>query len=202
MNQLRKAARILFCLLAALGFLMVLVSFTPIVNWWTKAYAGPISQPKGDVLILLSAAGDNEFGGISYSSYWRSRQALYAWQTGGFKKIVICGYGDPGIFDYLLGQGIPRDAFILERRSTSTRENAVETARLVQSMPGRKVLLTSDYHMLRALAVFHSLKIDAAPMAAPDLLYAAEHWRGRFPAFETLVAESAKIAYYELRGWM
>jgi uncharacterized SAM-binding protein YcdF (DUF218 family) len=202
MNPLRKAARILFRLFAALGFLMVLVSFTPVVTWWAEAYAGPIQLPKGDVLILLSAAADNEFGGISYSSYWRARHALYAWQNGGFKKIVICGNGDPGIYDYLLAQGIPREAFVLERRSTSTRENALETARLIESLPGRKVLLTSDFHMLRASAVFRKLKLDAAPMAVPDLLHAAEHWPGRFPAFETLVVESTKIAYYELRGWM
>ena len=203
MKMLRKAARFFFRLCAVLGFLMVFVSLTPVVTWWAEAYAGPIQQPKGDVLILLSAAGDEESGGgISYSSYWRARQALYAWQTGGFKKIVICGFGDPGILDYLLAQGIPREAFILERRSTSTRENALETARLLPDLPGRKVLLTSDFHMLRALGVFRKLKIEVAPMAVPDVLHATEHWPGRFPAFETMVAESAKIAYYKLRGWM
>jgi uncharacterized SAM-binding protein YcdF (DUF218 family) len=202
MNLLRKATRILFHLLAALGFVLVFVSFTPVVSWWAEAYAGSIEQPKGDVLILLSAAADDENSGISHSSYWRARQALYAWQTGGFKKIVICGTGDPGILDFLLGQGIPREAFVLERRSTSTRENAIETARLVQSLPGRKVLLTSDFHMQRALGVFRKLKIEVTPMAVPDVLHATEHWPDRFSAFETMVTESAKIAYYELRGWM
>ncbi|MFZ1086250.1 MAG: YdcF family protein [Terracidiphilus sp.] len=202
MNTLRKVSRILFRLLAVLGFLVVFVSFTPIVTWWAEAYAGPIQQPKGDVLILLSSAADNEYGGISYSSYWRARQALAAWQTGGFKKIAICGTGDPGIINYLLALGIPREAFVIEKPSTSTRENALETARLMQSMPSRKVLLTSDFHMLRALAVFRKLKIEAAPMAVPDMLHATEQWRGRFPAFETMTTESVKIAYYKLRGWM
>jgi uncharacterized SAM-binding protein YcdF (DUF218 family) len=202
MKLLRKAARILCRLFAALGFLVVFVSFTPVVTWWAEAYAGSIEQPKGDVLILLSAAADDENGGISHSSYWRARQALYAWQTGGFRKIVICGRGDPGIFDFLLAQGIPREALVLEKRSTSTRENAIETARLLPSLPGRKVLLTSDFHMRRALGVFRKLKIEVVPMAVPDVLHATEHWPDRYSAFETMVAESAKIAYYELRGWM
>jgi uncharacterized SAM-binding protein YcdF (DUF218 family) len=203
MKTLRKIARFFYGFFAFIGFLVIFVSFTPFVSWWAYAYAGSIDQPNGDVLILLSAAGDDENGGgIAYSSYWRARQALYAWQTGSFKKIVICGPGDPGIYDFLLAQGIPSDVFVLERRSTSTRENALETARILQSLPGRKVLLTSDFHMLRALAVFHKLKIDVAPMAVPDALHATEHWPGRFPAFETMVVESAKIAYYELRGWM
>ena len=180
MTMLRKAARVLCRLFAALGFLMVFVSITPFVSWWAYAYAGSIEQPKGDVLILLSAAGDDENGGgISYSSYWRARQALYAWQTGGFKKIVICGFGDPGILDYLLAQGIPREALVLEKRSTTTRENAIETARMAESLPGRKVLLTSDFHMRRALGVFRKLKIEVAPMAVPDVLHATEHWPGR-----------------------
>jgi uncharacterized SAM-binding protein YcdF (DUF218 family) len=89
-----------------------------------------------------------------------------------------------------------------EWRSTSTRENGIETARLIQGMPGEKVLLTSDFHMYRALRVFRKLGIEVTPMAVPDVLQAAEHWDGRFPAFETLLVESAKIVYYSLRGWM
>jgi len=95
-----------------------------------------IERPTGDVLILLSAAGDDR-GGISYSSYWRAREAIFAWQTGGFKKIVISG-GGPGILNFLIVEGIPREAIVAEWRSTSTRENGIETARLIQGMPARR----------------------------------------------------------------
>ena len=201
MTALRTTGRILYRLLAAIGLVTVLVMATPIVTWWAQAYAGPIQQPKGDVLILLSAAGD-EYGGISYSSYWRARQALLAWQTGGFRKIIISGGGGPGILDFLLGIGIPRDAIVAERRSTSTRENAIQTARLIQNLPGKKVLLTSDFHMYRALRVFRKLGIDVTPMAVPDVLHSAENWKGRFSGFETMLIESTKIVYYRLRGWI
>lgn len=202
MRTLRTVGRALFRFFAAIGLITVLVMATPLVTWWAEAYAGPIRQPKGDVLILLSAAADDKYGGISYSSYWRARQALFAWQTGGFKKIVICGYGDPGILDYLLAQGIPREAMVVEQRSTSTRENAVETARLLQSLPGKRVLLTSDYHIYRASRAFRRVGIEAEPMAVPDALHASEHWNGRFSAFESMLTETVKIAYYELRGWI
>jgi uncharacterized SAM-binding protein YcdF (DUF218 family) len=56
--------------------------------------------------------------------------------------------------------------------------------------------------MFRALRVFRKLGIEAAPMAVPDALHSTEHWNGRFSAFEIMVAESAKIVYYGLRGWL
>ncbi|MGD0859239.1 MAG: ElyC/SanA/YdcF family protein [Terracidiphilus sp.] len=89
-----------------------------------------------------------------------------------------------------------------ERRSATTRENAIETARLVQDMPGRKVLPISDFHMNRAIQVFRKQGIEATPMPVPDVLRSAEHWNGRFPALETMLVESAKIVYYQIRCWM
>jgi uncharacterized SAM-binding protein YcdF (DUF218 family) len=201
MRTLYKAGVWLNRLLAAIGLITVLVISTPIVSWWARAYSGPIERPRGDVLILLSAAAD-DLGGISYSSYWRAREALFAWQTAGFKKIVISGGGGPGILNYLLAEGIPREAIVAEWRSTSTRENGIETARLIQGMPGKKVLLTSDFHMYRALRVFRKLGIEVTPMAVPDVLHSTEHWNGRFSAFETMLVESVKIIYYALRGWI
>jgi uncharacterized SAM-binding protein YcdF (DUF218 family) len=200
--NLRKASRWLYHLFAVIGFTTVLVISTPIVSWWARAYSGPIEQPKGEVLILLSAASDNQYGGISYSSYWRARWALFAWQTGGFKKIVICGDGVPGILNYLNAEGIPREAFVIERSSISTRENAIETARLIQDLPGKKVLLTSDFHMYRALRVFRKAGIDVKPMAVVDVLDSTEHWNARFSAFEIMLVESVKIVYYAVRGWI
>lgn len=202
MKTLRKIGRTLFRCFAAVGFITVLVIVTPVVAWWAKTYAGSIEHPKGEVLILLSAAGDNQYGGISYSSYWRTRAALYAWQTGGFHQIVLCGFGDPGIANFLTAQGIPREVILTERRSTSTRENALETVQLLQKIPGKKVLLTSDFHIYRAQRVFRKLGIEAAPMAVPDVLHSTEHWDGRFSAFETMTSESVKIVYYKLRGWI
>jgi uncharacterized SAM-binding protein YcdF (DUF218 family) len=193
--------RWLYRSLAAVGLVTILVISTPLVSWWVQAYSGPIQQPKGDVLILLSAAHDDN-GGISYSSYWRARYAVLAWQTEGFKKIVITGGGGPGILNFLVAYGIPREAIVAEWESTSTRENGLATAHLIQNMPGKKVLLTSDFHMYRAVRVFRKLGVEVTPMPVPDLLQMTEHWYGRFRAFGTMCDESAKIAYYRVSGWI
>lgn len=196
-----KLRRWLTRLLASLGLITVLVVFTPIVSWWARAYSGPIDRPSGDILIVLSAASDNN-GVISYSSYWRARCALLAWQTGNFKKIVISGGGGPGIRTFLANYGVPLQVMTAEWRSTSTRENAIETSRILNGMPGRKILLTSDFHMFRAIRVFRKLGIDVIPMPVPDVIQTSENLLGRFSAFETMLGESARIVYYQLRGWM
>ena len=201
MTRLRRAGRLVMVLLAATGLITVLVITTPLVGWWAHSYSGPIRQPAGNVLILLSAAADDA-GTISYSSYWRARKAMSAWQTGEFSRIVVTGGGGPGIANFLAASGIPRDRMIAEWQSKSTRENAINTARLVEGMPGPKVLLTSDFHMYRAIRVFRKAGLDVLPMPAPDVLHATEHWNGRFQAFQMMMVETAKIIYYRVRGWM
>jgi len=103
-----------------------------------------------DVLIVVAAEridGDT----LGLSSYWRSVYAGRAWRAGGFRRVVVAGAGvAPLIRDFLVGHGVPADAITLEEASTSTRENALNVARLLSGTPGTKVLLTSDYHMFRA----------------------------------------------------
>jgi uncharacterized SAM-binding protein YcdF (DUF218 family) len=201
MNAPRTACGWLTRLLAAIGLIVVLSTITPIDSWWAHAYSGPIEQPRGDILIVLSAARDDGVV-VSYSSYWRTRYALLAWQSGGFQKIVVTGGGGPGMADFFIAEGVPRQAIVAEWQSQSTRENGINTARLVAGIPGRKVLLTSDFHMYRSIRVFRKLGVDVTPMPIPDVLKSAKHWNARFPAFETLVVETAKIVYYKLRGWI
>lgn len=198
---LSRAGRWLFRTLAGIGLVAVLVILTPVDWWWAHAYAGSLDQPRGDVLILLSAANDDQ-GFISYSSYWRARYALLAWKGGGYKKLVITGGPDSALRDFLLAGGIPADAILIENQSASTRDNAINTARLLQGIPGTRVLLTSDFHMYRAERVFQRQGIYATPYPVPDVMKQSEHWNSRISGFETLIVETTKILYYRLRGWM
>lgn len=196
-----KLGHLLMGLLAAVGGITVVVLATPIVPMWAHVYSGALEQPKGDVLILLSAAADDE-GSISYSSYWRSRYALLSWRSGKFTKIVISGTGSYGIEEFLVGQGVPAESILIDPQSSSTRSNGVDTARLIETLPGKRVLLTSDYHMYRARRVFKRLGIDVTPMPVPDVIKAGQRWTGRFSGFQTLLVESIKIIYYKAHGWI
>lgn len=116
--------------------------------------------------------------------------------------MVVCGSGVPAIAQYLVAEGIPSASIVVEGDSKSTHENAINTARLIQNMPGKRVLLTSDFHMFRALRTFRKAGVDAAPMPVDDAIRNSKEWGGRFSALQSMVVENFKIVYYAIRGWI
>ena len=144
---------------------------------------------------------------IGDSSYWRAIYAALSYREGTFREVVVTGGGKPApiaipIADYLVSQGVPRERIRLETRSQTTRENALNVTSMLAGTSGRKVLLTSDYHMFRAWRAFRKVGVDVAPSPLPDLSAASSCWSCRWQIFITLTTESAKIAYYYARGWI
>lgn len=65
-----------------------------------------------------------------------------------------------GMRDMLVALGVPRDAILLEEQSRNTRENAIESAKLLP--PGARVaLVTSASHMSRALREMQLAGLEA-----------------------------------------
>lgn len=206
-GRFRTALRLFCSGLTGLGLLVVLVTVTPLVSWWAGVLAGPWEDPNGDILIVLggSLLGDGVMGP---SSYWRSTYAVLAWGEGSFHRVVVSGGGPAGtsiaepMRDFLECRGVPRTAIEIEARSRSTHENALYVAELLAGISGRKVLLTSDYHMFRAYRAFKKAGLEVLPRPFPDARKRASNWTGRWPAFLDLVEETLKIGYYYARGWI
>jgi uncharacterized SAM-binding protein YcdF (DUF218 family) len=206
-GRFRTALRLFCSGLAGLGLLVVLVTVTPLVSWWAGVLAGPWEDPNGDVLIVLGGSLLRD-GVMGPSSYWRSTYAVLAWGEGTFHRVVVSGGGSAGnsiaepMRDFLECRGVPRTAIQIENRSRSTHENAVYVTELLARLPGRKVLLTSDYHMFRAHRAFKKAGLEVLPRPFPDARKRASDWTGRWPAFLDLVEETLKIGYYFARGWI
>lgn len=191
-----------FRLLAFAGAVMLVVTFTPLVYWWSTLLAGPWGDPRADVLIVLGAGSESD-GLLARNSHVRSVYAARAWRQGNFRKVVICGRdAAPSMRDYLLYAGIPPGAIVLESRSTSTRENALYAAELLRDDPGGKVLLTSDFHMFRAFRVFGKAGMVVKPSPLPDGRKRYFTYSQRWGVLMDLIEESVKIVYYRARGWM
>jgi uncharacterized SAM-binding protein YcdF (DUF218 family) len=198
-----RFCKAVFIALAALGVIVILVTVVPFTNWWAAWLAGRWAEPDGDVLIVLS--GDTPVTGIiGQSSYWRALYVVRAWQSRHFRTIVISG-GEgtaESIRDFLICHAIPGAIIQIENLSTSTHQNATFTIDLLKRLPGRKVLLTSDYHMYRALAVYRRLGIELEPYPIPDAIKHSGFWWNRWSVFLRLVVETGKIVGYRVRGWM
>jgi uncharacterized SAM-binding protein YcdF (DUF218 family) len=104
--------------------------------------------------------------------------------------------------------GVPERRMLFEDRSRNTFENALFTRELVRPHKGEKwLLVTSAYHMPRAIGVFRALRMD--PEAFPvDYRTAGDATDFRSPAdgadaivnFETATREWIGLLVYRLTG--
>jgi uncharacterized SAM-binding protein YcdF (DUF218 family) len=189
-----------FC--AVITLLYLLVTFTPFVTWYGGRLAGPWNDSDGDTLIVLAGGAlDGYFP--SENTLLRCLYALRAYQAGHFRGVVVTGFQTSSEMRRILGcTGIPPAIIQVEGSATSTRENALATARLLATTPGSKVLLTSDYHMFRASRAFRKAGLVVVPYPIPDARKRATRLVKRWPAFLDEGVETVKIVYYYLRGWI
>lgn len=197
-----RVLRILRTALASLGLLLLIVTFTPVVPWYARALSGIWDEPRGEVLIVLGA-GTIDPTTLAANSYWRSVYGNLTWRGGGFREVLVSGKGvAPLMRDFLVCHGIPAAAIRVEEHSISTHENALEAARMLAGVPGRKVLVTSDYHMFRARRAFAKAGLDVRACPFPDVIKQSNSLPGRWSGFVILASETAKIVYYRAHGWI
>ena len=107
----------------------------------------------------------------------RVAAAFGLWRDGRVRYVLISGGsldprpGEPSEAERLGGLlrawGVPAEVLVLETRSRNTRENAVESVRIVRERGfGSVLLVTSAAHMERALGCFRAvgLEPDALPV--------------------------------------
>ena len=114
------------------------------------------------------------------------------------------------IRDLLVQWGVPRDSILLEGSSRNTRENALYTKTLMDSINCESALLvTSAAHMPRALAAFRSVGVSATPVST-DVRVAATNslqLKDFLPDARALMMSQDAIReligqwVYELNGW-
>ena len=190
------------------GALLFAVTFTPIVPWAAGRLACNWSDGAGGVLIVLVGSSVDQPGsppgtGIGADTYWRALYAADAWRRGHFEKILLCGAGcDRTVKPLLLFEHVPESAIVTEDRSHSTHENALLAKPLLAGLPGRRVLLTSDYHMWRASRCFAREGIPVTTRPVPDVLKISTSLQYRWVGFLTVAGELCKIAWYRAHGWI
>lgn len=111
--------------------------------------------------------------------------------------------------DALVHLGVPPARVLVETESRSTHDEAVLIAPMLRSLEtDRVILVTTDFHMWRALRVFRAAGVTAIPAIARDP-YRSHNWRGWYlPTGQGLsltgyvVHEVLAVGYYAVRGWL
>jgi uncharacterized SAM-binding protein YcdF (DUF218 family) len=104
---------------------------------------------------------------------------------------------------FLVEIGVPADRILTERRSRDTFENAAYTQELLKPGPeARWLVVTSAFHMPRAVGIFRKLGIDVAPW---PVAYLADQFTlgdvsGGFGRADTAVREWTGLVAYRLAG--
>ena len=137
--------------------------------------------PNYDAIIVLGAQVKAD-GTLSVQLTWRMDAAIEAY---GKKNVpvVVCGAqgsDEPcpeaeAMREYLIGKGIPEELILADPDSFNTNENLENAQRLLDGFPGvkRVLIVTSDYHVPRSLAIAQDLGFEAEGLGAKCL---PERW--------------------------
>ncbi|HKU04795.1 MAG TPA: YdcF family protein [Bradyrhizobium sp.] len=114
---------------------------------------------------VITAAADRIIGGATLAHRYPNARLVY---TGGSSNLIS---NDAKEADYATalfqGLGIPKSRLIMERQSRNTKENAEFSKQIVKPKPGERwVLVTSAYHMPRAIGLFRKagFAVEAYPV--------------------------------------
>ncbi len=128
-----------------------------------------------DAIIVLGAQVTPD-GSPSVQLGWRLDAACEAWKQ---KKvpIVVCGAqgkDEPmteaeAMGRYLVSKGVPEEDILKDPESFNTNQNLKNAAELLRELPDvhRVLIVTSDYHVPRSLALARDLGFDACGMGSP-----------------------------------
>lgn len=201
-NVGQRLYRVAVKVLALIGLVFLLITFSPFVSWYATKLSRPWSSYDGDVLVVLSSSGPN-VGVMDVSTYWRCFMGVLYYREHPYKQIIVSGKDSAqGMKDFFVFNGIPADRIRVEDQATNTHENAEFTARLLAGVTGRVVLVTSDSHMFRARRCFAKEGVVVSANAVPDVTKRASALSARPQLFVNEVWETASILYYWYRGWI
>lgn len=120
---------------------------------------------KSDGIGVVLGGGISKKNKLTYDPKTRIKKALQLLKNNQIQKLILsgkCSYGNPKITEaklyqeYLTKQGVNRNKLILEEQSRDTIGNAIYSKKIIlkQKLPKNIIVITSNYHLKRALMIF------------------------------------------------
>jgi uncharacterized SAM-binding protein YcdF (DUF218 family)/glycosyltransferase involved in cell wall biosynthesis len=194
----------------ALAALYAVVFYTNLVWWAAEPLLVTASAGPADAIVVF-AGGAGESGKAGGGTQERIERAIDLYKAGRSRHLVLSsGYvysfrEAEAMRTVAIDRGVPADAVVLEEHATNTHENVTFVRDVLRAHQWRSVLLVSSpYHMRRALLVWHKAAPDVSVLAAPPMrsqFY--DHTRGAsLEQVSGILHEYVAILGYWRRGWI
>ena len=122
---------------------------------------GGVGVSRGQVALYESGA--RLIASISLAQKHSNAKLIFSGGSADFLNVEGKTEADAAAVVFQLA-GLSPERIVLENRSRNTRENALFTQRAVGNIAGERwLLITSAFHMPRAIACFRALALDVSP---------------------------------------
>ena len=149
-------------------------------------YAQRDEAAPADCIIVLGAGTNGKTPNAVFRERLNHAAALY--QEGYSDIILLTGGYSPGnehsdawiAGQYLMELGIPKDAILLEEKSTITQENLQYAKKIMDSQEYSTAIIVSDpLHMKRSMRMTKDYEIEAYSSPTPTTRY--QTWKSKLP---------------------
>lgn len=157
------------------------------------------AQPSDCIIVLGARVWPS--GQMSSTLQYRCESALQAWKDGVAQNIIVTGgkgSDEPmseasAMRAYFLDSGVPEERVFAEETSVNTIENLANAKKIMDTQGwNRAAVVSSDYHVQRALWIARDTGIDACAVAAKSSNRASTRALSR-------LRETASWCFYALR---
>lgn len=190
---------------------LYLVVFESNAIWWLATPLKRSSTPERADAIVVFAGGVGESGRAGGGAQERLGRAIELYRQGYAPMLVLSSgyvysFREAQVMRTLaIDEGVPSSAILLEERSTNTYQNVTFVHDLLRERHATRILLVSSpYHMRRALLVWHKQAPEVAVIPTPpDQSQFYHHTRGAtLEQVSGILQEYFAIFAYWRWGWL
>lgn len=148
--------------------------------------------PRWTTTAIVLGSGVTSKNRLPHDAKTRLRKALLLWKQGYFSTFLLSGgrtnekssYSQAGLMKiWLLERGVPPENIVVEERAKDTLGNAIHTLPFIKET--HVLLVTSDYHLPRALDIFTHVYgpkyavygVASHPFLAHHLFFKMREWQ-------------------------
>lgn len=196
---------------AAIAAVVYLGLFETPMLWTIAAPLTVVETPRKADVIIVFAGGAGESGNAGGGYQERVRQAVELYVAGYAPRLIfstgfVYSFREAEVMRGLaIDLGVPDDAILLETRASSTYENVVFSRDIARRYASRTALLVSSpYHMRRALLTWRRQAPDIEVVAAPvtGSQFYSHGVGANVQQIRGIVWEYAAIVFYRSKGWL